>query len=347
MSKDEIYMRRCIQLAGNGKNNVSPNPPVGAVIVRNDQIIGEGYHVRCGENHAEVNAIDTVEDASLLEDCTLYVSLEPCSHQGKTPPCADLIIGRRIPRIVIGCHDPSPKVNGKGIRKLTDAGRDVTVGVLEDECRALIAPFTVFNTLCRPYIVLKWAESADGYIDINRTGGNPVRLSTPLTAMLAHKRRAEADAIMVGTRTAVLDNPALTVRNWYGKNPTRVVPDRHLTLSPSLRLFDDSARTLVYTHKLRQPRGKTEFITLGREQNLLPQILGDLHGRGIQTLLVEGGSCLLKSFIDNNLWDEIYVEESKTVLGAGVKAPLPERKITHSTGLFFGIPVKHYRNEKT
>ena len=212
--KEEKYMRRSIQLAKNGLCNVSPNPMVGAVIVCEGQIIGEGYHIRCGEAHAEVNAIRSVKDPSLLKHSTIYVSLEPCSHHGKTPPCADLIIEKQIPRIVIGCQDPFSKVAGKGIQKLRDAGCEVIVGVLETECRELIRKFITFHTLHRPYIVLKWAESADGFIDLERTEGQPVILSTPLTSMLVHKKRAESDAIMVGTRTALLDNPALTVRNW-------------------------------------------------------------------------------------------------------------------------------------
>ena len=216
--KEEKYMRRCIQLAKNGLCNVSPNPMVGAVIVCEGQIIGEGYHIRCGEAHAEVNAIRSVKDPSLLKHSTIYVSLEPCSHHGKTPPCADLIIEKQIPRIVIGCQDPFSKVAGKGIQKLRDAGCEVIVGVLETECRELIRKFITFHTLHRPYIVLKWAESADGFIDLERTEGQPVILSTPLTSMLVHKKRAESDAIMVGTRTALLDNPALTVRTQSGAN---------------------------------------------------------------------------------------------------------------------------------
>ena len=189
--KEEKYMRRCIQLAKNGLCNVSPNPMVGAVIVCEGQIIGEGYHIRCGEAHAEVNAIRSVKDPSLLKHSTIYVSLEPCSHHGKTPPCADLIIEKQIPRIVIGCQDPFSKVAGKGIQKLRDAGCEVIVGVLETECRELIRKFITFHTLHRPYIVLKWAESADGFIDLERTEGQPVILSTPLTSMLVHKKRAD------------------------------------------------------------------------------------------------------------------------------------------------------------
>ena len=215
--EEEKYMQRCIELARNGLCNVSPNPMVGAVIVHNGRIIGEGYHIRCGQAHAEVNAIRSVKDQTLLKHSTIYVSLEPCSHYGKTPPCADLIIEKQIPRIVIGCQDPFSEVAGRGIQKLRNAGREVIVGVLEKECRDLIRRFITFNTLRRPYIILKWAESSDGFIDINRSEGHPVMLSTSLTSMLVHKKRSESDAIMVGSRTALLDNPSLTVRNWYGK----------------------------------------------------------------------------------------------------------------------------------
>ena len=260
--EEEKYMRRCIQLAQNGLCNAAPNPMVGAVIVCDGKIIGEGYHVRCGEAHAEVNAIRSVKDPSLLKRSTIYVSLEPCAHYGKTPPCADLIIEKEIPRIVIGCQDPFAKVAGRGIRKLKDAGREVITGVLEDECRSLIRRFITFHTLHRPYITLKWAESADKYIDKNREDGQPVILSTPLTSMLVHKKRAEHSAIMVGTRTAELDNPSLTVRNWQGRSPVRIVTDRQLRLSPKLHVFDGNVRTLVFTEKPCQPQPNVEYIPM-------------------------------------------------------------------------------------
>lgn len=339
---DEIYIRRCMQLARNGKNNVSPNPMVGAVIVCDGKIIGEGYHVRYGESHAEVNAIRSVKDESLLKRSTLYVSLEPCSHYGKTPPCADLIIKKQIPRIVIGCQDPFIKVAGRGIRKLRDAGREVVVGVLEEECRQLISHFIVANTLHRPYIILKWAESADGFIDVNRTGGIATKLSTDHTIMLVHKKRAEADAVMVGTNTAELDNPSLNVRHWYGKNPLRIVLDKHLVLNRSLHLFDGNLPTLVYTTKESPGNGQITYITLNSEKPLLPQIMADLEQRRIQTLLVEGGSQLLQSFIDDELWDEIFIEKSETVLLSGVKAPGINAKNPYSIQKNFGVYTLHY-----
>ena len=309
--EEEKYMRRCIELAKNGLCNAAPNPMVGAVIVCDGRIIGEGYHIRCGEAHAEVNAIRSVKDESLLKRSTIYVSLEPCSHYGKTPPCADLIIEKQIPRIVIGCQDPFSQVAGRGIQKLKDAGREVIVGVLESECRQLIRRFITFNTLHRPYITLKWAESADHFIDLERTDGQPVVLSSPLTSMLVHKRRAESVAIMVGRRTALLDNPSLTVRNWYGRNPIRVVLDRTLSLPNDLQLFDGNVPTLVFTANK-------------------------------QSLLVEGGSQLFQSFIANELWDEIYIEKCPNKLYSGVKAPEICDKFSYSTEEHFGRQFWHY-----
>lgn len=319
--EEEKYMRRCIQLAQNGFCNAAPNPMVGAVIVCDGKIIGEGYHVRCGEAHAEVNAIRSVKDTSLLKRSTIYVSLEPCSHYGKTPPCADLIIEKQIPRIVIGCQDPFAKVAGRGIQKLKDAGREVLVGILEDECHHLIRRFITFHTQQRPYITLKWAESADSFIDLYRTGGSPVILSSPLTSMLVHKKRAEHAAILVGTHTAELDNPSLTVHNWYGHSPVRLVLDRELHLSPTLHLFDGSVPTVVFTAHPHTALPNVEYIPVDYQQDVLPQIMQILYERGLQSLLVEGGSILLQSFIDAGLWDETFVEESPMQLASGVKAP--------------------------
>lgn len=322
MTKDEKYIRRCIQLARNGMCNAAPNPMVGAVIVHNDRIIGEGYHARCGEGHAEVNAIRSVKDESLLQESTIYVSLEPCSHYGKTPPCADLIIRKGIPRVVVGCVDPFSLVSGRGIQKLKDAGIDVKVGVLEAECRQLIKRFVTFNTQQRPYITLKWAESADGFIDINREEGQPVVLSTPITSMYVHKQRAEHHAILVGRRTALLDNPSLTTRNWYGKNPVRLVIDKELTLPTSLKLFDGSAPTWIFTAQDKASTSQVIYFKLDFSRSILPQILQKLYENKLQALLVEGGSQLLQSFIDEGLWDEIYTEHSAKVLENGVKGPV-------------------------
>ncbi len=344
--EEEKYMYRCLALARNGLCNVSPNPMVGAVIVCDGRIIGEGYHVRHGEAHAEVNAIRSVKDTSLLERSTMYVSLEPCSHYGKTPPCADLIIEKRIPRIVVGCLDPFPEVAGRGVEKLRRAGCEVVVGVLEEVCKDLIRKFITFNTLHRPFITLKWAESADGFLDIDRQDGTPVILSSPLSAMLVHKKRAESDAILVGTRTAKLDNPSLTVRNWYGNNPVRVVTDRNLTLPTSLNLFNGQVQTLVFTAQSRPDTHQVEYITLDYTRNILPQLLEELYKRNLQSLLIEGGSQLLQSFLDTGLWDEIYIEKCTQMLHSGVKAPKINEKFTYSTLEHFSTEIRHYSKQQ-
>ncbi len=322
MTKDEKYIERCIQLAQNGLCNTPPNPTVGAVIVHKDRIIGEGYHVRYGEGHAEVNAIRSVKDERLLKESTIYVSLEPCAHYGKTPPCADLIIRKGIPRVVIGCTDPFSLVAGRGIRKLQDAGLDVKVGVLEEECRALIKPFAVFNIRKRPYVTLKWAVSADGFMDINRTGGSPVVLSSPLSSIHVHKQRAEHKAILIGRDTALLDNPSLTTRNWYGDNPIRVVLDKDLTLPENLKLFDGSIPTIVYNAKEDRSTHNLKRIRLNFEEDVIPQIMTSLFEQNIPSLLVEGGSILLKSFIQSEQWDEVFVEHAPAVLKEGIESPV-------------------------
>lgn len=342
MTKDEKYIRRCIQLARNGMCNAAPNPMVGAVIVHNDRIIGEGYHARCGEGHAEVNAIRSVKDESLLQESTIYVSLEPCSHYGKTPPCADLIIRKGIPRVVVGCVDSFSLVSGRGIQKLKDAGIDVKVGVLEAECRQLIKRFVTFNTQQRPYITLKWAESADGFIDINREEGQPVVLSTPITSMYVHKQRAEHHAILVGRRTALLDNPSLTTRNWYGKNPVRLVIDKELTLPTSLKLFDGSAPTWIFTAQDKASTSQVIYFKLDFSRSILPQILQKLYENKLQALLVEGGSRLLQSFIDEGLWDEIYTEHSTKVLENGVKGPVIPAGYKKNFLRRDGVTITHY-----
>jgi diaminohydroxyphosphoribosylaminopyrimidine deaminase/5-amino-6-(5-phosphoribosylamino)uracil reductase len=288
-------MRRCLQLARNGQKNAKPNPMVGAVIVSADgRIIGEGYHVRCGEGHAEVNAFASVrpEDEELLRESTMYVSLEPCSHYGKTPPCADLIIRKGIRRVVVGCIDEFAEVQGRGVQKLRDAGIDVTVGVLEEECRALNRRFFTFHRLRRPYIILKWAQTANGFIDDN---GRALQISSPYTQMLSHKLRAEEDAILVGRVTDEREHPQLTVRHWYGPDPKRLVVDR--------------------THPLN---------------------LDSLHAHKIQSLIVEGGTKTLQSFLVQNLWDELRVETnlSLTVTG-GTRAPLlPANAVVRETNTY-------------
>ncbi|MGN0257438.1 MAG: bifunctional diaminohydroxyphosphoribosylaminopyrimidine deaminase/5-amino-6-(5-phosphoribosylamino)uracil reductase RibD [Bacteroides sp.] len=342
MEIEEKYMRRCIELAQNGCCYAAPNPMVGAVIVSNGRIIGEGYHARCGEAHAEVNAIRSVREPHLLRSATLYVSLEPCSHYGKTPPCADLIIEKQIPRVVVGCLDPFIKVAGRGIEKLRAAGVEVATGVLEEECKALINRFLTFHQQQRPYITLKWAQSSDGFIDRLRTGGEPLHLSSPLTLMRVHRLRAEHSAILVGRGTALLDNPSLNVRHWSGPQPVRIVIDRQGKLQQQhLHLFDGSQRTLLLTET--PGTLPVEYRILDFSSPLPPQIATLLHQEGLQSLLVEGGSYTLQSFIDAGHWDEAFVEEAPLVIGQGVTAPTLKELKSVEVEQHFGHLFRHYR----
>ena len=318
-------MYRCIQLALNGKGFVAPNPMVGAVIIYNDKIIGEGFHCRYGEAHAEANAIASVTDQSLLKHSTLYVNLEPCSHYGKTPPCSELIISKGIPKVVVGCLDTSPKVAGKGIRMMQEAGINVQLGILENDCKCLNKRFFTYIQEKRPYIILKWAQSADGFLDKIRevgTAEKSVYLSDDFTQMMSHKLRAEESAIMVGTRTALLDNPALTTRLWAGKNPLRIVIDKELKIPPNFHLLDGTVSTLIYTNKITQNKENITYKRLDFCKDILPQIRDDLYERKIQSLIVEGGSILLNSFIESGLWDEAQIETSPVQLKSGILAPV-------------------------
>ena len=324
-AQDICFMKRCIQLARCGEEGAAPNPMVGAVVVCDGCIIGEGYHRKCGGPHAEVNAIASVRDRQLLTRSTLYVSLEPCAHYGKTPPCADLIVAQRIPRVVIGCQDPFAKVDGLGIKKLRDAGIAVKVGVLEAECRALNARFITFHSLHRPWVTLKWAQSADGFIA--RADGSSVRFSTPFTQMLVHRLRAGHQAIMVGGRTALLDNPWLNVRQWHGTDPLRVVMACHnQPLPPHLHLCQPShTPTLVY-------QGQS-----------VAEVLSNLHGKGIQSLLVEGGATLLGAFLEAGCWDELRVEVAPFTLGTGIPSPAWPSHGMYATADYGGNRVLVFR----
>ncbi len=313
-------MRRCLQLARCGEAGAPPNPMVGAVIVCDSRIIGEGYHRRCGGPHAEVNAINSVKERDLLSRSTIYVSLEPCAHYGKTPPCADLIIETGIRRVVIGCTDPFTKVNGLGIKKLREAGCEVQVGVLEQECRELNRRFFTFHEKHRPWIILKWAQSNDGFIGKDER----VILSNALTQTLVHRLRARSGAILVGTNTALMDNPTLTTRLWPGPNPLRLTIDRNGILPPTLHLKDNSTPTVIYSHES------------------IEEILADLYARGIQSLLVEGGAKLLQSFIDKGLWDEARIETAPLCLGQGTKAPTLKDEQPESKQNIGGHIIQHY-----
>ena len=333
-------MRRALQLAAMGCGKVSPNPMVGAVVVANGRIIGEGYHHRYGGPHAEVNAIASVSEADekLLKESTIYVTLEPCSHYGKTPPCSKLIIDKQIPNIVVGCMDPFKEVSGRGIAMLRQAGREVVTGVLEKECRALNSHFMTAHTLHRPYILLKWAESADRFIDSDRTPeAPPFVLSNAVTQALVHKLRSEFDAIMVGSTTAIADNPSLTIRHWTGRNPLRIVLDRQgITANHSLKIYTDGYPTLVFTNKPRWTySAAVDFSGVPSDENLLRYICSELYRRGITSLMVEGGATLINHFIDERLWDEVRIERTPLILGQGVKAPaIPD-------GIFSQTPIAH------
>ena len=330
---DEFYMRRCLQLARCAVGSTSPNPQVGAVIVCDERIIGEGYHMRAGEPHAEVNAVRSVApaDRHLLPQSTIYVTLEPCSHYGKTPPCCDLIIKEGIRRVVIGTTDNNECVNGAGIARMKKAGIEVVVGVLENECYAINRPFFTYNRLARPAVTLKWAQTADGFIDVGREGGAPLHISTPVSQVAVHKLRSRHDAILVGTRTALLDNPSLNLRHWTGRVPLRLVIDRAGVLPVGLNLFDGSFPTVIYTQKTIDGKfGKNvEQVELDFSGDILLQILAHLHSLKVQSLLVEGGAKLLQSFIDASLWDCARVEINPSlVVRSGVAAPvLPENSL--------------------
>lgn len=347
MMNKEKYISRCIQLAKNGIRQAAPNPMVGAVIVYQDQIIGEGYHIKCGEAHAEVNAINSVKDKELLQESTIYVSLEPCSHTGKTPPCADLIIASKIPHVVIGCQDPFSKVAGRGIERLKAHGIKVEVGVMEKECLELIQRFYTFHSQKRPYIILKWAESADHFIDLERKSGEPVILSTPLSSLLTHKKRAEVSSILVGTNTACLDNPSLTTRNWYGKTPTRIVIDRKNQLPKTLNLFDGSYPTIVFTEEKMEDKANLTYITLPFGEDLPLQIGEALYNRNIQSVLIEGGSKTHQSFINNHLWDEIHIEKTDKILRKGVRSASIPPQFKATKELHFGVEYAIYKKNQT
>lgn len=314
-------MRRALQLARLGAGRTSPNPMVGAVIVGpGGEIIGEGWHRKCGEAHAEVNAVASVADDSLLKDSTLYVTLEPCSHYGKTPPCANLIIERGIPRVVVGCLDPFVKVAGRGVKMLQEAGVEVIVGVLEQECRELNRRFMTAHTLGRPWVQLKWAQTADGYIALPpEAGENPLHMSTPVTMRLMHRQRALCDAIVVGANTARIDNPSLTTRYWTGRSPLRVILSRNLSIPDNLNLLTDGLPTIVYNGVKNETVGAVEYVQMDTTS---PQAwLEDLYRRKVTSVMVEGGTRVLQDMIEAGAWDEARIETSPRRVGQGVVAP--------------------------
>jgi len=326
----EKYIRRCIELAKNGMGTTYPNPMVGSVIVYNDKIIGEGWHKKSGEPHAEVNAINSVKDKSLLKKSTIYVSLEPCSHFGKTPPCCDLIIQNEIPNVVVGTVDPNIKVAGTGIKKLIKTGAKVTVGILEAECYELNKRFFTFHEKKRPYVILKWAETQDGFIaPLTKIEQKPVWITNEFSRQWVHKWRTEEQAILVGTNTVIEDNPKLDARDWTGNNPIRIVLDANNRILKNSPIFDNRVKTIIFSNIIK-PINTENIIFEGIDfkKNIGKQILNVLYKHQIQSVIIEGGSQTLQTFIDENLWDEARIFIGNQNFETGIKAPILALKNT-------------------
>lgn len=324
MYQHEYYMQKCLELAEQGAGSVSPNPMVGCVIVHNEQVIGKGFHEKHGKDHAEVNAINSVTKKELLKESTIYVSLEPCSHFGLTPPCSDLIIKMEIPRVVIGAVDSNEKVAGQGIERLRNAGIEVITGILENDCRELNKRFYTFHEKKRPYIFLKWAETTDGFIDYQRTSrefGQPSWITGEKALVKVHEMRASEDAILVGTNTALKDNPSLTVRHCPGKNPLRLVIDNRLQLPENLSLFDKKAPTIVFNSLVSKSKTNLDYVKIDFESDVEKQILEHLFHLNILSLIIEGGRKTLTGFIEKGLWDETFRFVGNKQFEKGTRAP--------------------------
>lgn len=330
MNTHEFYMNRCIELAKNGLGTTYPNPLVGSVIVYDNKIIGEGWHRKSGEAHAEVNAIQSVKDKSLLSKATIYVSLEPCSHFGKTPPCCDLIIAHKIPNVVIGTIDPFAKVAGNGIKRLIENNCNVTIGVLEKECDELNKRFFTFHQEKRPYIILKWAESLDGFIAPDKTLRetqqeklSPVWITNSYSRQIVHKWRTEEQSILVGTKTILDDNPKLNARDFKGNNPIRIIIDKSNKISETFSVKDGKTPTLFFTQNaILTKKENIIYVNIVFDTDFLLNLTNHLHKYEIQSILIEGGSKTLQSFIDLNLWDEARVFIGNTQLNSGIKTPV-------------------------
>lgn len=321
---DNKFMRRCLDLASGAEGLTYPNPLVGSVVVHKGKIIGEGYHLKAGESHAEVIAINSVTDRQKLKESTLYVNLEPCSHFGKTPPCADFIIANEIPRVVIGTIDTSDRVSGQGVKKLKDAGCDVRTGFLEDECRRLNRRFFTFHEKRRPYITLKWAQSADGYLDIKRSPEHipsPNWISGKPERILVHKWRATEQSILVGAGTVRADSPRLDVREWSGANPLKLILSSSGNLSHESTIHNTLSKVIVFTHNPDSVIPGTEIVVLRRDEPSSVQITDYLYSAGIQSLFIEGGADVLNHFINTGLWDEARIFTGQAFFNDGVKAP--------------------------
>ena len=319
----EVYMQRALDLALHGAGKVAPNPMVGCVIVHHGKIIGEGWHEQFGGPHAEVNAIRHVADPEKLKESVLYVNLEPCSHHGKTPPCADLIIEKQIPYVVVGCLDENPLVKGRGIQRLLLNGTDVKLGVLEEESKFLNRRFFTSHTKKRPYIILKWAQSADGFIDHERDEKDErAIISSPESHALLHRWRSEEAVIMVGTNTVIADDPQLTVRLYEGQNPVRVTFDRQMRIPSHAKILDGSAPTIIFSQGAHYYTERAEFVPIDFSKDPLRQALQILHERNFESVLVEGGAALINKFLEQGLWDEARIFVAEKNIGDGVKAPV-------------------------
>lgn len=348
MTVDHRFMHRCIQLALLGAGNVAPNPMVGAVLIYNNRVIGEGYHRQYGQAHAEVNCIRDAETRfaggefkEVLQNSTAYVSLEPCAHYGKTPPCADLLIEKGILNVVVGCRDPFVQVAGKGIEKLRAAGIEVVTGLLEEACTSLNRRFFTFHTKQRPWILLKWAQSADG--NIAPHNHLQAHISNDITNRLVHKWRSEEAAIMVGTNTALTDDPSLTTRLWPGNNPVRVVLDMHLRLPQTLQVFNGDAQTIIFNAARHEKYDSLTFYRLQPDQPLVPQIVAALYRLNILSVLVEGGTALLQSFIDAGLWDEArIITNTALMLPGGLAAPRLPGAVIQEQHCIFSDTIRYY-----
>ncbi|WP_221390072.1 bifunctional diaminohydroxyphosphoribosylaminopyrimidine deaminase/5-amino-6-(5-phosphoribosylamino)uracil reductase RibD [Dyadobacter sp. NIV53] len=341
MNSDIQWMQRALQLAEYGRGSVSPNPMVGCVVVHNERIIGEGWHRHYGEPHAEVRAIEDVikrGNEAFLPESTVYVTLEPCSHTGKTPPCADLLVSKNVKRVVVCNGDPNPLVSGRGIDRLQKAGIDVICNVLGVEGSELNKRFFTSFNQNRPYVILKWAETADGFL--GHEDGTPLKISGELSSMRVHKWRSEEDSILVGFKTALMDNPKLNVRHWEGRNPVRVVLDRNLLLPETLHLFDKTQPTIIINYKKETPaptnperyaeNNEISYIQLNPELEEIGPLLEHLHQRKIQSVFVEGGTAVINAFLESGLWDEIRRCQGQKVIGTGVRAPMPQGILTGS-----------------
>ncbi len=335
---DEKYMQRSLELGMNGSGYTSPNPMVGSVIVYQDKIIGEGYHVKYGESHAEINAIESVKDKSLLKESTLYVNLEPCAHYGNTPPCANKIVEAGIPKVVIGTRDTSGKVSGKGIKIMEEGGIDVRVGVLEEQCRDLNKRFFTYHEKQRPYIILKWAQTIDKFIDKIREPEDPIQpnwITNQVSKRLVHKWRTQEQAILVGSKTAIKDDPSLTVREWSGKNPLRILIDKDFEINNSYRLVHDEFETIIFVDKKvyknrldKYSEYNVTFEKVDFSERLMEQLLQYLFDKEIQSIIIEGGAITLSQFLNNNLWDEARIFIGDRMFYEGVEAPyFPEKKL--------------------